>query len=262
MVKHPVVEHSRLSANTRDLLTIAGGIAAIGGVYYVYTLIKKPVSRAVQTVVGTHTAGHPTTVPVTPHTVIHTQTHTVLHTATPHQTPAHTPVSTPTHTSRAPQKLPAYVTRRCGTVYVSLGLWSPHRAGLAYIAKYTNGTLVAQYPQPESSGSPWLTAGTWSGGYACAGSGSGSGGGSTYPNAPYWTNLGNGCYRAQSGATLSGLAAALGTNYQTLASINHISNPNAIPINQTVCAQGSGSGSGSGGSGVPPQLVIESGAVS
>ena len=263
MEDHPVIERSHLSANARDLLTIAGGIAAIGGVYYVYTLIKTPVSRAVHTVVGTSPSGRQTTAPVTPHTVTHTQVHTVVHTVTPQHTPAHTPVktpiSTPTHTSRAPQTLPSYVTRRCGTVYVSLGLWSPHRAGLAYIAKYTNGKLVAQYPQAEPSGSPWLKQGTWSGGYACAGSGSGS----TYPNAPYWTNLGNGCYRAQSGATLSGLAAALGTNYQTLAAINHISNPNAISINQTVCAQGSGSGSGSGGSsGSPPQLVIESGSVS
>lgn len=69
--------------------------------------------------------------------------------------------------NRAPQQLPSYVTRRCGTVYVSFGLW-PGQTLTAYIAKYVNGLLAAQYPQRESAGSPWFTAGTWSGGVVCA----------------------------------------------------------------------------------------------
>ena len=249
MEDHPVIERSHLSANARDLLTIAGGIAAIGGVYYVYTLIKSPVSRAVHTVVGTSPSGRQTTAPVTPHTVTHTQVHTVVHTVTPQHTPSHTPaktpISTPTHTSRAPQTLPSYVTRRCGTVYVSLGLWSPHRAGLAYIAKYTNGKLVAQYPQAEPSGSPWLKQGTWSGGYTCASS-------QTYT------------YTVQSGDTLSQIAACDGTTVSQLASLNHISNPNVIQVGQVLKLPnpwvGCGGNGGSGSS--APQLVIESGAVS
>lgn len=251
MEDHPVIERSHLSANARDLLTIAGGIAAIGGVYYVYTLIKTPVSRAVHTVVGTSPSGRQTTAPVTPHTVTHTQVHTVVHTVTPQHTPSHTPaktpISTPTHTSRAPQTLPSYVTRRCGTVYVSLGLWSPHRAGLAYIAKYTNGKLVAQYPQAEPSGSPWLKQGTWSGGYACASS-------QTYT------------YTVQSGDTLSQIAACDGTTVSQLASLNHISNPNVIYVGQVLKLPnpwiGCGSSGGSSGSSQAPQLVIENGAVS
>ena len=257
MEDHPVIERSHLSANARDLLTIAGGIAAIGGVYYVYTLIKTPVSRAVHTVVGTSPSGRQTTAPVTPHTVTHTQVHTVVHTVTPQHTPSHTPAKTPistsTHTSRAPQTLPSYVTRRCGTVYVSLGLWSPHRAGLAYIAKYTNGKLVAQYPQAEPSGSPWLKQGTWSGGYACASTPRTS----TPHAAPAYT------YTVQPGDTLSQIAACDGTTVSALASLNHISNVNLIQVGQVLKLPNPWVGcGGSGGSASAPQLVIESGAVS
>lgn len=69
--------------------------------------------------------------------------------------------------NHAPQQLPSYVTRRCGTVYVSFGLW-PGQPNTAYLAKYVNGLLVAQYPQREPAGSPWFIAGTWSGGVPCA----------------------------------------------------------------------------------------------
>lgn len=69
--------------------------------------------------------------------------------------------------NRAPQQLPSAVTQRCGTVYVSFGLW-PGQPDTADIAKYVNGGLVAQYPQREPAGSPWFTAGTWSGGVPCA----------------------------------------------------------------------------------------------
>lgn len=246
-----------LSQKSRDLLMIGGGIATIGGVYYVYTLVKKPVSRAVHTVVGTPQTSRQTTTPVTPRSTPHTQTHTVTKTvvktitktATPHQTPHQTPHGTPTHTDRAPQTLPSYVTRRCGTVYVSLGLWSPNRTGLAYVAKYTNGKLVSQYPQAEPSGSPWLKSGTWSGGYACASS------------QPTYT------YTVQSGDTLSQIAACDGTSVSTLVSLNHISNANVIQVGQVLKLPnpwiGCGGSGGSGGSNSPaPQLVIENGAVS
>ncbi len=236
-----------LSQKTRDLLMIGGGIATIGGVYYVYTLVKKPVSRAVHTVVGTPQTSRQTTTPVTPRSTPHTRTHTTTHTVTKTSTPRHTSHVTPTHTSRAPQTLPSYVTRRCGTVYVSLGLWSPKRTGLAYIAKYKNGQLVAQYPQSEPSGSPWLKQGTWSGGYTCASS-------QTYT------------YTVQSGDTLSQIAACDGTTVSQLASLNHISNPNVIYVGQVLKLPnpwiGCGSSGGSSGSSQTPQLVIENGAVS
>ena len=236
-----------LSQKTRDLLMIGGGIATIGGVYYVYTLVKKPVSRAVHTVVGTPQTSRPTTTPVTPRSTPHTRTHTTTHTVTKTSTPRHTSHVTPTHTSRAPQTLPSYVTRRCGTVFVSLGLWSPKRTGLAYIAKYKNGQLVAQYPQSEPSGSPWLKQGTWSGGYTCASS-------QTYT------------YTVQSGDTLSQIAACDGTTVSQLASLNHISNPNVIYVGQVLKLPnpwiGCGSSGGSSGSSQTPQLVIENGAVS
>ena len=234
-----------LSQKTRDLLMIGGGIATVGGVYYVYTLVKKPVSRAVHTVVGTPQTSRQTTTPVTPRSTPHTRTHTTTHTVTKTSTPRHTSHVTPTHTSRAPQTLPSYVTRRCGTVYVSLGLWSSKRTGLAYIAKYKNGRLVAQYPQSEPSGSPWLKQGTWSGGYTCASS-------QTYT------------YTVQSGDTLSQIAACDGTSVSALASLNHISNPNVIQVGQVLKLPNPWVGcGGSGGSGSSaPQLVVESGAVS
>ncbi len=245
-----MAEESRkeyLSQKTRDLLMIGGGIATIGGVYYVYTLVKKPVSRAMHTVVGTPQTGRQTTTPVTPRSTPHTSTHISTQTLTKTATSRRTSHATPTHTSRAPNTLPSYITRRCGTVYVSLGLWSSHRSGLAYIAKYTNGKLVSQYPQAEPSGSPWLKQGTWSGGYACVSS-------KTYT------------YTVQAGDTLSTIADCDGTTVSELESLNHISNPNALSAGQTLKLPnpwiGCGSSGGSSGSSQAPQLVIENGAVS
>lgn len=205
-----------LSQRTRDLMLIGGSIATVGGVYYVYTLVKKPAEKALHTVVGSP-SHRTTTVPVTP---VHTLTKTVVHTVSRTQTvsrttTARTPKASPTMTYRAPQQLPSYVTRRCGTVYISLGLWR-NRAGLAYIAKYVDGVLVAQYPQPEPSPSPWLKSGTWSGGSTCASSAS------TFT------------YTVRYGDTLSGIAACTGSTVAQLAAMNHISNVNLITVGQVL----------------------------
>lgn len=50
-------------------------------------------------------------------------------------------------------------------------------------------------------------------------------------------------YTVQSGDTLSGIAAKFGTNYQTLASLNGISNPNLIYVGQVLQVTGSASNS-------------------
>ena len=50
-------------------------------------------------------------------------------------------------------------------------------------------------------------------------------------------------YTVQSGDTLSGIAAKFGTSYQTLASLNGISNPNLIHIGQVLQVTGSASNS-------------------
>ncbi len=48
-----------------------------------------------------------------------------------------------------------------------------------------------------------------------------------------------GCYTVVSGDTLSGIAAHYGTSWQTLASANHIANPNLIYPGQQICLSGS-----------------------
>ncbi len=218
-----------LSQHTRDVLMIGGSIVAmLGGIYYVYTVAKKPAEKALHAVTGTPTA-RKTTTPVTPRTV-RTVTKTVVQTVV--QTPRSTSTTssaqhTSTVTYRAPQILPSFVTNRCGTVYVSLGLWR-NRAGLAYIAKYTNGKLVAQYPQVEPQGSPWLKANTWGGGYACP------------TSAQTFT------YTVRSGNTLSGIAACSGSTVAQLASMNGITNVNQIDVGQVLkvprpCALNAGS---------------------
>ncbi|MCO4532330.1 LysM domain protein [Streptococcus infantarius subsp. infantarius] len=50
-----------------------------------------------------------------------------------------------------------------------------------------------------------------------------------------------GTYTVQSGDTLSSIAAKFGTSYQTLASLNGISNPNLIFAGQTLRVNGSAS---------------------
>lgn len=155
----------------------------------------------------------------------------------------------------APQTLPSSVPVRCGTVYVSFGP-SPHDSNMIMVGKYTNAKLIDQYYQPATHSSSFNTAGAYAGGFQCGNtstSSGGSGSSSAQSAAKGWADIGNGCYVAQSGATLSGLAAALGTSYYTLANINHISNPNVIQIGQHVgyphaCAGSSGSSGGSGSS--------------
>lgn len=247
-----VVEKSMLNQNTRDIFAIAGGIAALGGVYYVFTLIKKPVGAVVH-----HVTGTPTPTPkTTPHTVVHTVTKTVVKTVT--RTPQAAAKTTPKTTYRAAQALPSFVTRRCGTAYVSYGVW-PGTTLSAYVAKYTNGQLVSQYPQPVSAGSVWLRSGTWAGGSACSGSGT--------PVAGSYS------YTVQSGDTLSGIAACDGTAVSTLASMNHISNINAIYVGQRLtlpnpfpsgCNGGVGHAVSGGGSApvYTPRLDVQQGFVS
>ena len=50
-------------------------------------------------------------------------------------------------------------------------------------------------------------------------------------------------YTVQSGDTLSSIAAKFGTNYQALASLNGISNPNLIYVGQVLRVNGSASNS-------------------
>ncbi len=71
---------------------------------------------------------------------------------------------------------------------------------------------------------------------------------------------GDAAYSVRSGDTLGGIATRYHTNWQHLASYNHISNPNVIYVAETICIPGQatfhpgrfGSGSGSPGSGSQP----------
>ena len=75
------------------------------------------------------------------------------------------------------------------------------------------------------------------------GSSSGSGGsGSSTPtpnhnvyNIPNWTYMPPKCWKAESGANLSTLAAYLGLSVNSIVQYNHIANANVIQIGQTVC---------------------------
>lgn len=64
---------------------------------------------------------------------------------------------------------------------------------------------------------------------------------------------GDHAYTVVSGDTLGGIANHYNTTWQRLASYNHISNPNQIYIDQTICIPGHSSGGG-GGSGSPPPI--------
>lgn len=57
--------------------------------------------------------------------------------------------------------------------------------------------------------------------------------------------VGSSTYTVVSGDTLSGIAARYGTNWATLASYNHIANPNLIYVNQVVCIPGRSSSTAS-----------------
>jgi surface antigen len=57
-------------------------------------------------------------------------------------------------------------------------------------------------------------------------------------------SAGDKSYRVVSGDTLGGIAARYNTTWQKLASYNHISNPNLIYVNQTVCIPGKAGSSG------------------
>ena len=60
------------------------------------------------------------------------------------------------------------------------------------------------------------------------------------------TTIAKNTYTVQSGDTLSGIAAAYGTTYQKLASLNGISNPNYLSVGQILKVNGSVSSSNSG----------------
>lgn len=153
----------------------------------------------------------------------------------------------------APQTLPSHVPVRCGTVYVSFGP-SPHNSAYIMVGKYTNAKLVSQYYQPAVQGASFNTAGQYTGGYQCGNTSTSTGGSGSTPAqtaAKGWSPVGNGCYQAQPGATLSGLAAALGTNYQNLATINHLKNANYIVVGQVICTSSNAPVSG----GVTPKSV-------
>lgn len=169
----------------------------------------------------------------------------------------HLGTSHPSTTSRtpvldvAPQTLPSHVTRRCGTVYVSFGS-STAKPGYIIVGQYVNGKLTAQYYQPATQSASFDPAGSYVGGYVCGQSPSSS---STAQSATYgWVDLGNGCYQAQPGATLSGLGVITGMSYATLAALNCLSNPNYVQVGQVICTHqmpciGSSGSSGSASSG-------------
>ena len=136
----------------------------------------------------------------------------------------------------APQTLPSHVPVRCGTVFVSFGP-SPVNHAYIIVGKYTNAKLVDQYYQPATQDTSFDTAGHYAGGYQCGNTSTstgGSGSTSAKSSGKGWAPVGHGCYVAGPGATLSALAAALGTSYYRLAQINHISNPNVIQVGQKV----------------------------
>jgi hypothetical protein len=63
-------------------------------------------------------------------------------------------------------------------------------------------------------------------------------------------------YHVTFGDTLSGIASRYGTNFMSLASYNHIANPNLIYIGQAVCIPSGQSTTSSGGSGSAPVSVM------
>lgn len=72
-------------------------------------------------------------------------------------------------------------------------------------------------------------------------------GGSTGTNAGAGQSTGS--YTVRAGDTLSSIAARFGTNFQSLASINGIADPNLIEVGEVLRLSGAGGGSGTAGSG-------------
>lgn len=67
----------------------------------------------------------------------------------------------------APTNLPAHVTRRCGTAYVSFGT-ATHKPGYIIVGKYVNGRLAVEYYQQSRVNPRFDPVGSWVGGRTCA----------------------------------------------------------------------------------------------
>ena len=113
--------------------------------------------------------------------------------------------------------LPASYTARCGTAYFNAGDW-PGKSGYVVVVKYVDGMFSTLYPQLVSV-APTFTTGMIVGGYDCA---------TKTVAAPIYT------YTVQAGDTLSAIAACDQTTVSALASLNGISNPDLINIDQVL----------------------------
>lgn len=113
----------------------------------------------------------------------------------------------------APQQLPSFVTRRCGTVYVSFGL-APSNAQYIVVGQYTNGQLIVQYYQSTAFAPSFNSAGSWTGGYACGGSGSSAPSCQTHYKVPAYTGSN------ALDATMSGIAIKFHTTISAIIAAN------------------------------------------
>ena len=119
--------------------------------------------------------------------------------------------------------------------------------GFIIVGKDTNSKWVSQYDQ-ASTGMSFDTVDSWVGGDNCASTSTTAHAVTTTSRAANygWVFLGNGCYQAQGGVTLSGLAVVTAISYAQLAAINNMGNPNYVVIGQVVCTtQQSKTGDGS-----------------
>lgn len=117
----------------------------------------------------------------------------------------------------APLTLPSYVTRRCGTAYVSFGP-APSNSQYIMVGQYTDGQLVAQYYQAATVLPSFNTAGSWAGGDVCGSSNS-----STACQATVTVPVYNGSNAQE--ATLSGIAAQFNTTVQAIITANQARYP-------------------------------------
>lgn len=144
---------------------------------------------------------------------------------------------TPKVLNIAPQNLPNSVTqRRCGTGYLSFGS-STTRPGYIIVGKYVNQKLASQYYRSKTNTTfdQGIWPANWVGGYDCSQPSQQSNPSNTA--AQYgWLALGNGAYRAQSGATLSGLGVVTNIAYATLAAYNCLPTPYYVYVGQTYYA--------------------------